>query len=110
MVKRSSALTTVYAALADPTRRRMLEDLRDGTRTVSELRHLSTITLAAVGKHIAVLEAAGLVRTVKSGRVRSCHLVPGALGEAQKWIEEQNRFWNERLDALADHLQTKDDS
>ena len=83
----------------------MLEDLRHGPRTVSELGHPSSMTLAAVGKHVAVLEAAGLIRSAKRGRVRSCDLVAGALSDAQTWIAEQNRFWSERLDALTAHLE-----
>jgi DNA-binding transcriptional ArsR family regulator len=105
MVKRSGELSAVYAALADPTRRRMLEDLRQGPRTVSELRQPSNLTLAAVGKHVATLEAAGLISSAKRGRVRSCRLVAGALSDAQAWIEEQNRFWSARLDALSAHLE-----
>jgi len=105
MVNQSGDLSTVYAALADPTRRSMLEDLRQGPRTVSELGHPFGMTLAAVGKHVAVLETAGLIRSAKRGRVRSCGLVAGALSDAEAWIAEQNRFWSERLDALTAHLE-----
>ncbi|WP_243064861.1 helix-turn-helix transcriptional regulator [Humibacter sp. RRB41] len=105
MVKHESSLSSIYGALADSTRRRILHDLRTGERTVSELRSPHDMTLAAMGKHVAVLEAAGLIRTTKRGRVRSCALVPGALSAAQSWIDEQSRFWNERLDSLVSHLE-----
>ena len=94
----------MYGALADPTRRSMVERLRAGELSVSALGQPYGITLAAVGKHVAVLESAGLVRTRKRGRVRSCVLVPHGLDAASGWIREQERFWHERLDALTAYL------
>ena len=58
------------------------------------------MTLAAVGKHIAILESAHIIRTTKSGRVRTCALVPRSLTDATAWLTEQEKFWNERVDAL----------
>ena len=63
------------------------------------------MTLAAVGKHIAVHESAGIIRTAKSGRVRTCALVPHALTDATAWLTTQEQFWNSSLDALTDHLE-----
>lgn len=105
MVKYADDLTRLYGAIADPTRRGILDRLRRGPRTVTELGEPFGITLAAVGKHITTLEAAGLIRTAKQGRVRTCSLVPGALREAEDWIRQQNLFWNNRLDALTTHLE-----
>lgn len=97
-------LDAVYAALADPTRRQMVERLRARDLTVSELAEPLTMTLAAVGKHIAVLERANIIRTRKTGRVRSCTVIPHAFADAAAWIADQERFWNDRIDALAAHL------
>jgi len=97
-------LDAVYSALADPTRRNMVESLRSGPLSVTELGQPLSMTLAAVGKHIAVLEAAGIIRTSKTGRVRSCALVPRGLSGAGDWLAEQELFWNNRLDALDEHL------
>ena len=97
-------LDAVYSALADPTRRNMVESLRSGPLSVTELGQPLSMTLAAVGKHIAVLEAAGIIRTSKTGRVRSCALVPRGLSGAGDWLAEQELFWNNRLDALEEHL------
>jgi DNA-binding transcriptional ArsR family regulator len=98
-------LNAVYSALADPTRRQMVERLRGGELTVSQLAEPLTMTLAAVGKHIAVLESAQIVQTTKRGRVRSCSIVPHSLTGATAWLTEQEQFWNNRLDALVTYLE-----
>jgi DNA-binding transcriptional ArsR family regulator len=100
-------LDVIYGALADPTGRRMVERLRAGELTVSQLAEPLSMTLAAVGKHIAILESAHIIRTTKRGRVRSCVIVPHSLADALGWIVEQEQFWNERLDALATYLEEK---
>jgi DNA-binding transcriptional ArsR family regulator len=105
MVNDSDRLDAVYAALSDPTRRRMVESLATGPLSVSALAAPFTMTLAAVGKHISVLETAGIVRTHKSGRVRSCSVVPHALAEANAWLAAQEAFWNSRLDSLTTYLE-----
>lgn len=105
MVNQIDPLTRLYGAIADPTRRAMLDALHAGPRTVTELGAPFGITLAAVGKHITTLEAAGLIRTAKRGRVRTCTAVPGGLDEAEEWIRRQRDFWNARLDALTAHLE-----
>jgi DNA-binding transcriptional ArsR family regulator len=98
-------LDAVYTALSDPTRRRMLERLRSGPLSVSELGEPLTMTLAAVGKHVSVLESAGIIRTAKVGRVRTCAVVPHALTDATDWLTTHEQFWTERIDALIDHLE-----
>jgi DNA-binding transcriptional ArsR family regulator len=95
----------VYAALGDPARRAMVERLRRGPSSVSELGAPFRMTLAGVGKHVAILEASGIIRTAKVGRVRSCELVVGALDEAAAWIDETRAFWNAGVDRLIDHLE-----
>lgn len=94
----------VYAALGDPARRAMVERLRSGPSSVSELGAPLGMTLAGVGKHVAVLEASGIIRTTKTGRVRSCELVTGSLDEAAAWIDETRAFWNAGVDRMIDHL------
>ncbi|HEX4056739.1 MAG TPA: metalloregulator ArsR/SmtB family transcription factor [Galbitalea sp.] len=98
-------LDAIYSALADPTRRQMVERLQHGDLTVSQLAQPLTMTLAAVGKHVTILEAAHIIRTTKQGRVRSCAIVPHALTDALGWIAEQERFWNSALDALVIYLE-----
>jgi DNA-binding transcriptional ArsR family regulator len=83
----------------------MVERLRAGELTVSQLAAPLTMTLAAVGKHISVLESAHIIHTTKKGRVRSCVLVPRSLTDATAWLAEQEQFWNERLDVLVTYLE-----
>ena len=98
-------LDSVYTALSDPTRRRMLERLRLGPLSVSDLAEPRTMTLAAFGKHVTMLEAAGIIRTTKVGRVRTCALEPRSLSAASQWLVDQEAFWNDSLDSLATHLE-----
>ncbi len=98
-------LDALYGALADPTRREMIARLQGGPLSISDLGAPFGMTLAAIGKHVASLESAGIVRTHKQGRVRRCALVPRGLSAAASWLTEQEQFWNERIDALADHLE-----
>jgi DNA-binding transcriptional ArsR family regulator len=102
---RDVELDALYGALADPTRREMIARLRGGPMSVSDLGAPFGMTLAAIGKHIAALESAGVVRTRKHGRVRQCALVPRGLSPAASWLTEQEQFWNERLDVLEAHLE-----
>ena len=98
--KRSDALDTLFRALADPTRRAMLQDLAAQPRTVSELAAPHAITLAGASKHIQVLERAGLVRREVQGRVHTCRLEAAPLHAGAEWIRHYERFWTSRLDAL----------
>jgi DNA-binding transcriptional ArsR family regulator len=94
----------VFQALGDPTRRTMLERLSRGPATVSELHRPLEISLSAVVQQLRLLEASGLVRTEKAGRVRTCRIQPAALRAAERWIAERRATWERRLDRLADYL------
>lgn len=102
-------LNSVFHALGDATRRRMLRDLSDGERTVSQLAEPFSITLAAASKHIKVLEVAGLIRREVRGRTHMCRLDPGPLATAHEWLSVYERFWTDRLDAL-ERLLREDDA
>jgi DNA-binding transcriptional ArsR family regulator len=106
-------LDAMFQALADPTRRSMVERLGRGPATVSELAKPLTMSMPAVLQHLAVLEASGIVRSTKSGRVRSCHLTPDAFGAAEHWMNARRREWEQRFDRLdallAEHQETPHD-
>ncbi|MFC3069039.1 ArsR/SmtB family transcription factor [Phenylobacterium soli] len=93
-------LDTVFHALGDSTRRRMLHDLAAGERSVGELAAPFDISLAAASKHIKALEKAGLVRREVRGRSHLCRLEAGPLAEAHAWLAFYERFWTDRLDVL----------
>lgn len=101
-------LDTVFHALGDATRRRMLGQLADGERTVSELAAPHAMSLAAASKHIKVLESAGLIRRDVRGRTHVCRLEPGPLARAHEWLAWYKRFWTDRLDVLEDLLREED--
>ena len=101
-------LDTVFHALGDATRRRMLRDLADGERTVSQLAQPFSISLAAASKHIKALESAGLIRREVQGRTHMCRLDPGPLASAQAWLRFYERFWTGRLDVLEGLLRADD--
>jgi DNA-binding transcriptional ArsR family regulator len=103
-------LDLAFQALADPTRRVMIERLARGPASVSELAQPLDMTLSAVVQHLAVLEASGLVRSRKIGRVRTCHVEPGALRDAERWISERRAVWERRLDRLGKFLAEADDT
>ncbi|WP_156077122.1 ArsR/SmtB family transcription factor [Saccharothrix sp. NRRL B-16314] len=94
----------MFHALADPSRRTMVERLTLGPASVSELAEPLEMSLPAVVQHLQVLEASGLVRSEKVGRVRTCHIVPTALRQAEQWITERRTTWERRLDRLDDYL------
>ena len=96
----SDRLDTVFHALGDPTRRRMLHDLAGGERSVGELAAPFDISLAAASKHIKALEKAGLVRREVRGRTHLCRLEAGPLAEAHEWLAFYQSFWSGRLDIL----------
>ena len=103
-------LDAIFSALADPTRRAILEKLSGGPAPVTELARPFSMSLPAVSKHLAVLNGAGLIETEKDGRVRRMHLRTGPLREAAGWLERYDRFWKKRLDALEKLLATKERS
>src|SRR6201995_4058299 len=95
-------LDATFQALADPTRRAMVDRLSRGPASVSELAQPLAMSLPAVVQHLQVLEASGLIRTEKVGRVRTCTLDAGALSQAEHWIHERRTTWKRRLDRLGD--------
>ena len=94
----------LFHALGDPTRRRMVELLGERPQSVSALAERFEITLTAISQHLRLLEEAGLVRTEKLGRTRSCQLQPSALAQLQAWISDRRSVWEKRLDDLAGFL------
>ena len=104
MLNHAAPLDLLYGALADPTRRDMVERLSRGPASVSELAQPLAMSLPAVMQHLRVLEASGLIRSEKVGRVRTCHIEPDALRTAEAWIAERRAGWERRLDRLGDYL------
>ncbi|WP_284179805.1 metalloregulator ArsR/SmtB family transcription factor [Rhabdaerophilum sp. SD176] len=101
-------MDAVFHALGDATRRRMLADLANGERTVSQLAEPYAMSLAAASKHIKTLENAGLIRREVRGRTHLCRLDPGPLAQAHQWLGFYERFWTSRLDALERLLREED--
>ena len=99
----------MYQALADPGRRAMVERLVRGPASVSELAEPLDMTLSAVVQHLKVLEASGLVRSQKEGRVRTCQIEPDALGMAERWINQRRMAWERRFDRLGAFLASETD-
>jgi DNA-binding transcriptional ArsR family regulator len=106
MVKyQSTTLNRTFAALADPTRRRILAHLARGDRRVTDLARPHAMSLPAVSKHLRVLEKAGLLRRRRYGRVHEMQLDAKPLKQAAQWVEEYRKFWEASLDRLADYLE-----
>ena len=99
------ALDLVFAALADPSRRTMVERLSRGPASVSDLAQPLDMSLPAVMQHLQVLETSGLVRSEKTGRVRMCRIEPVPLQTAEQWISDRQSGWEHRLDRLGDYLE-----
>ena len=97
-------IESVFHALGDPTRRAMVERLGEGPLSVSRLAAPLDITLTAVAQHLQVLEQAGLVRTEKLGRVRTCRIETAGLDALEQWIRERRSMWERRLDRLGEFL------
>jgi DNA-binding transcriptional ArsR family regulator len=104
MLKHDDELDLVFQSLADPTRRSILLRLSSGSASVSELAQPLQMSLPAVHQHLQVLEASGLVRSEKIGRVRTCHLEVRQLETAASWITERRATALRRLDRLGDYL------
>ena len=100
----SAALDRLFQALADPSRRLMVEQLTRGPAAVSELARPLAMSLPAVVQHLQVLEASGLVRTEKTGRVRTCRIEPAALEVAERWLAHRRATWERHLDRLGAFL------
>jgi DNA-binding transcriptional ArsR family regulator len=101
-------LDSVFHALGDATRRRMLRELSEGERTVGQLAEPFSISLAAASKHIKALENAGLIRREVRGRTHLCHLEPGPLASAHQWLIYYERYWSDRLARLEKLLLEED--
>ena len=111
MVHYQARLDATFAALADITRRGVLEQLGDSDASITDLAQRFRMTLTGMKKHVSVLEQAGLVTTEKVGRVRTCKLGRRRLEEEAAWIERHRQLWSARFDALdklVDHLKRKE--
>ena len=95
-----SPVDRTFAALADPTRRTVLERLGRGSATISELAVPAGMSLTGMKKHVQILEEAELVRTEKYGRTRHCYLGPRRLEDVSDWVEGYRRTWDDRFDRL----------
>jgi DNA-binding transcriptional ArsR family regulator len=104
MLDQTIDLDRTFQALADRSRRSMVERLTLGPASVSELARPLAMSLAAVVQHVQVLEACGVVRTEKVGRTRMCRIQPAAMTAAEQWITDRRRGWETRLDRLGDVL------
>ncbi len=102
MVNRAAvdSLDAVFGALADPTRRAIVERLTGGEASVGELAEPFDMSLPAISKHLTVLEDAGLLARRKDGRVRHCRLIETPMRDALEWIATYGSFWEDRLDSL----------
>ena len=105
MVKCSARwLSRTFAALADPTRRLILQSLAQGDRCVTDLARPHAMSLPAVSKHLRVLENAGLIRRRRCGRVHRLKLEAAPMKQATQWMEAYRQFWEQRLDRLDEYL------
>ena len=100
----NAGVDRAFHALAEPTRRAMVERLCAGPTTVSALAEPFDMTLAAVMQHLRVLEEGGIVRTEKVGRVRTCRIEPAGLNAAAQWIADRRALWERRFDRLGQVL------
>ena len=111
MPNQETALNTMFHALADPTRRAVIERLGRGPASVSELAQPFEMALPSFLQHLQVLEESGLVKSKKKGRVRTCEIRPKQLSKAERWLAGQRKVWEDRLDRLEaylDDLQSKE--
>ncbi|MBU3076453.1 ArsR/SmtB family transcription factor [Sphingomonas quercus] len=109
MLNQSPELDRLFHALADPARRAMIDRLSHGPAPVSELARPLPMSLPSAMQHLGVLEAAGLVRSEKVGRVRTCAIQADALSQAEQWINARRQQWEQRLDRLGAYLATLED-
>src|SRR5437660_3145466 len=106
MLNQSTDLDRLFHALADPARRAIMERLTRGPAPVTELARPLPMSLPSAMQHLGVLEAAGLVRSEKVGRVRTCTIDARALSQAEQWINARRIEWEHRLDRLGEYLKT----
>lgn len=105
MVKYQQSLDTIFSALADPTRRAILERLAGGEATVTEVAEPFDMSLPAVSKHVRVLENAGLIVRERDGRTHHLRLAAVSLKRANDWLADYRRFWEAQFDNLSEYLQ-----
>lgn len=105
MANNQTALDAVFHALADPTRRAVIQQLGQGSATVSDLAEPFDMALPSFMKHIGVLEASGLIGSKKVGRVRTCKIKPKKLAAAEMWLNEQRALWEGRADRLVEYVE-----
>ncbi len=108
MVKQTALLDACFAALADPTRRAILERLTRGDATVTVLAEPFAMSLPAISKHLNVLEDAGFIAREREGRQVHVRLLPQGLRRATSWLDRTQTFWESRLDRLERHLQDEE--
>jgi DNA-binding transcriptional ArsR family regulator len=106
MLNQSPDLDRLFHALADPARRAIVQRLTRGPAPVTELAQPLPMSLPSAMQHLGVLEAAGLVRSEKVGRVRTCTIEPRALSQAEQWINARRIEWEHRFDRLGEYLKT----
>lgn len=104
MLNQSERLDHLFHALADPSRRAVVERLSRGPASVSELAQPLSMSLPSVVQHLQVLEASGLIVSEKTGRVRTCRMAPEALSVAEHWLSERRAVWEDRFDRLEIYL------
>ena len=104
-MSRPSASTDIFQAIADPTRRALLDQLRNGEQPVKQLAEPFNMTLPAISQHLQILCEAGLVQVRKAGRQRLYRLNPEPLKEVSDWVNHYDKFWQEKLDALGNYLE-----
>jgi len=106
MTNNCAALDRVFHALADPTRRAIVQRLCRGPASVGELAKPLSMALPTVLQHLQVLESSRLIRSEKAGRVRTCHLEPRAFSTVEHWIGRQRIVWEQRLDRMEAYVKT----
>ena len=104
MLNQQASLDLMFQALADPSRRGMVERLCQGPASVGELAQPLAMSLPSVMQHLRMLEGSGLVISEKVGRVRTCRLDPAALSLAETWLNQRRQLWERRLDGLGQYL------
>ncbi|MEZ5382553.1 MAG: metalloregulator ArsR/SmtB family transcription factor [Microthrixaceae bacterium] len=104
MLEYERSIDEMFRALADPTRRSILEQLDQGPASVSKLAEPFHLSLAAIAQHVQVLERSHLISTHKSGRQRLCSIDPAAVQSAERWLRTRRTRWEQRLDRLEQHL------
>jgi DNA-binding transcriptional ArsR family regulator len=109
MTNNSAALDRLFHALADPSRRAIVQRLCRGPASVSELAKPLSMALPTVLQHLQVLEASRLIRSDKAGRVRTCHLEPSVFSAIEHWIGRQRIVWEQRLDRMEAYVESLSD-